>query len=94
MSFKRAPSQRQSAQRPLERSEKSKGMVLPFRPLNMAFSHMYYSVDLPSVRAPPSAVEPSHVCSPIPTSASLRKPPCIMATYSPRYDLQPLYTKV
>lgn len=29
--------------------EKSKGMVLPFRQLNVAFSHMYYSVDLPSV---------------------------------------------
>ena len=52
VSFKRALSQRQSVQRPLERSEKSKGMVLPFRPLNMAFSHMYYSVDLPSVSAP------------------------------------------
>ena len=24
-------------------------MVLPFRPLNLAFSHMYYSVDLPPV---------------------------------------------
>ena len=34
----------------LQRSEKSKGMVLPFRPLNLAFSHMYYSVDLPPVR--------------------------------------------
>ena len=53
MSFEGARSQRQSAQRPLERSEKSKGMVLPFRPLNMAFSHMYYSVDLPSVSLPP-----------------------------------------
>ncbi|CAK0748752.1 hypothetical protein CVIRNUC_001857 [Coccomyxa viridis] len=31
----------------LQRSEKSKGMVLPFCPLNLAFSHMYYSVDLP-----------------------------------------------
>ncbi len=27
----------------------AKGMVLPFRPLNMAFSHMYYSVDMPPV---------------------------------------------
>ena len=52
MSFKGTRSERQIAQRPLERSEKSKGMVLPFRPLNMAFSHMYYSVDLPSVSAP------------------------------------------
>ncbi|EIE18006.1 putative pleiotropic drug resistance protein 3 [Coccomyxa subellipsoidea C-169] len=25
----------------------SKGMVLPFRPLSLAFSHVYYSVDLP-----------------------------------------------
>ena len=33
----------------LQCSEKSKGMVLPFRPLNLAFSHMYYSVDLPPV---------------------------------------------
>ena len=33
----------------LQRSERSKGMVLPFRPLNLAFSHMYYSVDLPPV---------------------------------------------
>ena len=29
--------------------EKSKGMVLPFRQLNVAFTHMYYNVDLPSV---------------------------------------------
>lgn len=49
VSFKGARSQRQLAQQSLGRSEKSKGMVLPFRPLNMAFSHMYYSVDLPSV---------------------------------------------
>ena len=26
-----------------------RGMVLPFRPLNLAFSHVYYSVDLPPV---------------------------------------------
>ena len=52
VSFKGTRSQRQAAQPSLERSEKSKGMVLPFRPLNMAFSHMYYSVDLPSVSAP------------------------------------------
>ena len=32
----------------------AKGMVLPFRPLNMAFSHMYYSVDMPSVSLRPS----------------------------------------
>ena len=31
----------------------AKGMVLPFRPLNMAFSHMYYSVDMPPVRPRP-----------------------------------------
>ena len=50
VSFKGARSQHQASQRQaLERSEKSKGMVLPFRPLNIAFSHMYYSVDLPSV---------------------------------------------
>ena len=50
VSFKGARSQRQAPRgQALERSEKSKGMVLPFRPLNIAFSHMYYSVDLPSV---------------------------------------------
>ena len=54
VSFKGARSQRQASQgQVLERSEKSKGMVLPFRPLNIAFSHMYYSVDLPSVSALP-----------------------------------------
>ena len=26
-----------------------KGMTLPFQPLNLAFHHMYYSVDMPSV---------------------------------------------
>ena len=57
MSFKGARSQRQESQRALERIEKSKGMVLPFRPLNIAFSHMYYSVDLPSVSALPPVSE-------------------------------------
>lgn len=33
----------------LQRQGTNKGMVLPFRPLNLAFSHMYYSVDLPPV---------------------------------------------
>ena len=42
-SFKGGQSRKQ-----LER-ERSKGMVLPFKQLNVAFSHMYYSVDLPSV---------------------------------------------
>ena len=31
-------------------SGNSRGMTLPFQPLNLAFSHMYYSVDMPSVR--------------------------------------------
>jgi len=26
-----------------------KGMTLPFEPLNLAFHHMFYSVDMPSV---------------------------------------------
>ena len=30
-------------------SGNSRGMTLPFQPLNLAFSHMYYSVDMPSV---------------------------------------------
>lgn len=32
------------------RKGEEKGMVLPFEPLSMAFSHIYYSVSLPSVR--------------------------------------------
>ena len=32
-------------------SDSGRGMTLPFQPLNMAFSHMYYSVDMPPVRA-------------------------------------------
>lgn len=27
----------------------NKGMTLPFQPLNLAFQHMYYSVDMPPV---------------------------------------------
>ena len=29
--------------------EDAKGMVLPFKPLNITFSHMWYSVDFPKV---------------------------------------------
>ena len=33
----------------------NKGMTLPFQPLNLAFQHMYYSVDMPPVGlSPPS----------------------------------------
>ncbi|BDA47821.1 probable pleiotropic drug resistance protein 1 [Coccomyxa sp. Obi] len=37
-----------ASQRRLGRAKTGKGMVLPFQPLNMAFHHVYYSVDLPS----------------------------------------------
>ena len=30
-------------------SDPGRGMTLPFQPLNLAFSHMYYSVDMPPV---------------------------------------------
>jgi len=45
--------------------EDAKGMVLPFKPLNITFSHMWYSVDFPKVsidvcRAFPSRAERSH----------------------------------
>ena len=32
-------------------SDPGRGMTLPFQPLNLAFSHMYYSVDMPPVMA-------------------------------------------
>ena len=35
-------------------TKSNKGMTLPFRPLNLAFQHMYYSVDMPPVRPHPS----------------------------------------
>lgn len=38
-----------ASQRRMGRSKTGKGMVLPFQPLAMAFHHVYYSVDLPSV---------------------------------------------
>ncbi len=40
-----------ASQRRLGRANTGKGMVLPFQPLNMAFHHVNYSVDLPPVRA-------------------------------------------
>ena len=33
-------------------ADSNKGMTLPFRPLNLAFQHMYYSVDMPPVGLP------------------------------------------
>lgn len=33
-------------------TDSNKGMTLPFRPLNLAFQHMYYSVDMPPVGLP------------------------------------------
>jgi hypothetical protein len=39
-----------ASQRRLGRMKTDKGMVLPFQPLSMAFSNVYYSVDLPAVR--------------------------------------------
>lgn len=33
------------------KNESEKGMILDFQALNMVFSHVYYSVDLPSVRS-------------------------------------------
>jgi hypothetical protein len=38
-----------ASQRRLGGAKSGKGMVLPFQPLAMAFRHVYYSVDLPSV---------------------------------------------
>ena len=31
------------------KTNSNKGMTLPFQPLNLAFQHMYYSVDMPPV---------------------------------------------
>ena len=39
----------ESRKRQLSRRAAGKGMSLPFQPLNLAFRHMYYSVDMPSV---------------------------------------------
>ena len=39
----------ESRKRQLSRRAAGEGMSLPFRPLNLAFRHMYYSVDMPSV---------------------------------------------
>lgn len=41
-----------ASQRRLGAHASSRGMVLPFRPLSLAFSHVYYSVDLPPVCSP------------------------------------------
>ncbi len=38
-----------ASQRRLGAHASNRGMVLPFRPLSLAFSHVYYSVDLPPV---------------------------------------------
>ena len=45
----------------MSRRATGKGMCLPFQPLNLAFRHMYYSVDMPSV-------------SPVPLSCALLSP--------------------
>ena len=39
----------ESRKRHLSRRAAGQGMSLPFQPLNLAFRHMYYSVDMPSV---------------------------------------------
>jgi hypothetical protein len=39
----------QASRRRLGAGASERGMVLPFRPLNLVFSHVYYSVDLPPV---------------------------------------------
>ena len=44
----------ESRKRQLSRRAAGKGMSLPFQPLNLAFVHMYYSVDMPAVSPGPS----------------------------------------
>lgn len=44
------------------RKGEEKGMVLPFDALSMAFNHVYYSVDLPSVHLLLRNALPSALC--------------------------------
>ncbi len=47
---KRQRSQRGAGVSSIKRNASQKGMVLPFEQMNMAFHHIFYSVNLPSVR--------------------------------------------
>lgn len=51
MSSRKASSRRSDGLSSIKRDASQKGMVLPFERMNMAFHHIYYSVNLPSVRA-------------------------------------------
>ena len=50
---RKASSRRSDGLSSIKRDASQKGMVLPFERMNMAFHHVYYSVNLPSVSAHP-----------------------------------------
>lgn len=73
-----------ASQRRLGGAKSGKGMVMPFQPLAMAFHHIYYSVDLPSVR---HALSPCtytlqiwHICMQLRLTELLESNQCVVTT--------------
>lgn len=81
-------------------SGNSRGMTLPFQPLNLAFSHMYYSVDMPSVClseslacnswTPKQAMLPSASCAILVTLRHAKAGCVHVCEYEQQWDLLPL----